>query len=57
VLGGGTGYEARTEGEFAAALAAALGDQSGLSLLHVYLPRSDCSRPLARLASRLAQRV
>ncbi|HEY2838132.1 MAG TPA: alpha-keto acid decarboxylase family protein, partial [Pirellulales bacterium] len=57
VLGGGTGYEVRTEGEFDAALRKAWADHSGLSLIQVHLPIDDCSAPLARLAERLSKRV
>ena len=57
VLGGGTGYEVRTEGEFDRALRAALADSSGMSLIQVHLPVDDCSHALARLARRLRARV
>jgi indolepyruvate decarboxylase len=57
VLGGGRGYEVRSEAEFAAALAAALADRSGMSLLNVHLARDDCSPALQRLAARLSARV
>jgi indolepyruvate decarboxylase len=57
VLGGGTGYEVRTEGEFDAALTAALADVRGMSLIQVHLPRNDCSQPLRRLAARLSMKI
>jgi indolepyruvate decarboxylase len=57
VLGGGTGYDVRTEGEFDAALARAWADTSGPSLIHVRLPRDDHSTALARLTERLSKRV
>jgi indolepyruvate decarboxylase len=57
VLGGGTGYEVRTEGEFDAALSAALRDTRAMSLIHVRLDRRDASVVLKRLALRLGQRV
>jgi indolepyruvate decarboxylase len=57
VLGGGRGYEARTEGEFDAALRSSWADTSGPSLIQVYLDRQDCSHALARLAERLGKRV
>ena len=38
VLGGGTGYEVRTEGEFDAALAKAWNDRSGASLIQAHIP-------------------
>ena len=56
VLGGGTGYEVRTEGEFDAALTAAWKSDS-LSLIHVHLPEGDCSETLKRLGKRLGERV
>ena len=57
LLGGGTGYEVRTEGEFDGALRQALADRSGLSLIHVHLDRHDASPALERLAKRLGARV
>jgi indolepyruvate decarboxylase len=57
VLGGGRGYEVRTEGEFDAALRAAWADASGVSLIQVHLRPDDHSAPLARLAERLGSRV
>ncbi len=57
VLGGGRGYEVRTEGEFDAALRAAWGDSRGMSLIHVHLDRNDCSKALERLARKLSTRV
>ena len=57
VLGGGTGYEVRTEGEFDAALAQAWADKSGMSLIQVHLSLNDCSTALERLAERLGRRV
>lgn len=57
VLGGGKGYEVRTEGEFDRALQAAWEDRSQMSLLHVHLDREDASEPLRRLAERLSDRI
>jgi indolepyruvate decarboxylase len=57
VLGGGTGYEVRTEGEFDAALRKAWADRSGFSLIQVHLAPDDASRALRRLAERLGRRV
>jgi indolepyruvate decarboxylase len=57
VLGGGTGYEVRTEGEFDRALEAAWEDNSGPSLIQVHLSKDDCSIALRRLAERLGRRV
>jgi indolepyruvate decarboxylase len=57
VLGGAKGYQARTEGEFDAALNAAWKDTSGPSILQVELDPKDCSRALERLAERMAKTV
>lgn len=57
VLGGGTGYEVRTEGQFDAALQTALADRQGMSLIQVHLDRHDCSLALERLAGKLGPRV
>jgi indolepyruvate decarboxylase len=57
VLGGGTGYEVRSEGEFDAAVRAALADTRAMSLIHVHLAPNDCSLALERLAKRLMLRV
>jgi indolepyruvate decarboxylase len=57
ILGGGTGYEVRTEGEFDAALTKAWSDKSGLSLIQVHLDPRDSSDALKRLAERLSHRV
>ena len=55
VLGGGKGYEIKTEAEFDAALNQAWNDRSGLSILHVHLDRTDASVALRRLAERFVQ--
>ena len=57
VLGGGTGYEIRTEGDFDAALNAAWQDTAGPSILHVHLDPKDCSHALARMAERMSKTV
>jgi indolepyruvate decarboxylase len=57
LLGGGTGYEVRTEGEFEAALTKAWADRSGMSLIHAHIPRMEASDALTRLAARLSERV
>jgi indolepyruvate decarboxylase len=57
VLGGGTGYEVRTEGEFDQALCRALADTAGLSIIRVHLGIEDRSLTLDRLAAGLAKRV
>jgi len=57
IFGSGTGYEVRTEGQFDAALRQALADTRAMSLIHVHLPRNDCSNALERLGRRLSARV
>ena len=57
VLGGGRGYEVRTEAELDAAINQAWADEDALSLIQVHLDTTDSSRPLRRLAERLGERV
>ncbi|HEX6963172.1 MAG TPA: thiamine pyrophosphate-dependent enzyme [Lacipirellula sp.] len=57
VLGGGTGYEVRTEGDFDRALNAAWQDRGGPSVLHVHLDPQDRSRALAKLAEMMQRTV
>jgi indolepyruvate decarboxylase len=57
MLGGGRGYDVRTEGEFDAALRAALDDKSQMSLLHIHLDVNDRSVTLERLTQKLRLRV
>jgi indolepyruvate decarboxylase len=57
VLGGGTGYEVRTEGDFDMALNAAWQDTTGPSILNVYLSQDDASHALSRMAERMAKTV
>jgi indolepyruvate decarboxylase len=57
LLGGGTGYEVRTEAEFDAALTEAWSDKSGFSLIQVHITDTDSSEPLKRLAERLGKRI
>jgi indolepyruvate decarboxylase len=57
VLGGGTGYEVRTEGEFDRALSLALADRSGMSLIRVHIGLEDRSLTLERLGAGLASRM
>jgi indolepyruvate decarboxylase len=57
VLGGGTGYEVRTEGEFDAALTKALADTTGLSIIRVHIGLEDRSLTLDRLAASLSKRI
>jgi indolepyruvate decarboxylase len=57
LLGGGTGYEVRTEGEFDAALGRAWNDRSAFSLIHAHIPKHDASDALRRLTERLSKRI
>jgi len=57
VLGGGTGCEVRTEGEFDAAIARALADTSGMNIIRVHIGAEDRSQTLDRLAAGMARRV
>ncbi len=57
VLGGGTGYEVRTEAEFDEALRRAWADRSGMSIIQVHIDESDHSSALNRLAEKLMKRV
>lgn len=57
VLGGGRGYEVRTEGEFDRALTEAWNDRKQMSLIHVHLGRKDASNALHRLADRLSKKI
>lgn len=57
LLGGGTGYEVRTEGEFDDALNRAWADHSGFSLIQAHIGDGDYSQPLRRLAERLGQQI
>jgi indolepyruvate decarboxylase len=57
VLGGGTGYLVRTEGDFNTALNAAWRDRSGPSIIQVLLDPHDASRALAKMAERMSKTV
>jgi len=57
VLGGGSGYEIRTEGEFDVALNKAWADRNGPSILQIHLDPNDCSRALAHMAARMSKTV
>jgi indolepyruvate decarboxylase len=57
VLGGGSGYEVRTEGEFDTALNKAWNDRHGASLIQAHIPLHDASDALKRLTERLSKRV
>jgi indolepyruvate decarboxylase len=57
VLGGGKGYQVRTEGDFDAALNAAWADRTGPAIMHVQLDPSDASPALQRLAGMMQKTV
>ena len=57
VLGGGTGHEVRTEGDFDRAIRAALAAPPGLHLIRVHLARDDFSPTVKRLGESLSKRL
>jgi len=57
LLGGGTGYEVRTEGEFDDALAKSLADESAMSVIRVHIGLDDHSTTLDRIGKGLRRRV
>jgi indolepyruvate decarboxylase len=57
LLGGGWGFEVRTEGELDQSLNAALAHQDAFSLINVHLDPFDVSPALKRLGERLAKRI
>ncbi|MDE2509059.1 MAG: alpha-keto acid decarboxylase family protein [Planctomycetota bacterium] len=57
VLGGGKGFEARTEGQLEAALEAALANTASFTILNVHLDKLDRSPALERLANKLSKIV
>jgi indolepyruvate decarboxylase len=57
VLGGGTGWEVRTEGEFDTAITRALADTTGMNIIRVHIGLEDRSTTLDRLAAGLAKKV
>jgi indolepyruvate decarboxylase len=57
ILGGGTGWDVRTEGEFDVALRTAIADEQAMSIIRVHIGLDDYSQTLNRLATRLARRV
>ena len=57
VLGGGIGFEVRTEAELDGALKAAVANTGGYSLLNVHLGQLDRSPALERLAQRMASKI
>jgi len=57
LLGGGWGFEVRTEGELDQSLNAALAHQDAFSLINVHLDPFDVSPALKRLGERLSKRI
>lgn len=57
LLGGGWGFEVRTEGELDQALKAAINNEDTFSLLNIHLEQNDISPALSRLAKRLSKRL
>jgi indolepyruvate decarboxylase len=57
LLGGGWGFEVRTEGDLEKALGAALANRDRFSLLNIHLEKTDISPALERLAKWLSKRV
>jgi indolepyruvate decarboxylase len=57
LLGGGWGFEVRTEGDLEKALNAALANSDRFSLLNVHLDPADISPSLRRLAESLSKRL
>ena len=57
LLGGGWGFEVRTENELDQALNASLSNQETFSLLNVHLQPNDISPALKRLAERMSQQL
>jgi len=57
LLGGGWGFEVRTEGDLEKALGAALANRGCFSLLNIHLEPTDISPALERLAKTLSKRI
>ena len=57
VLGGGTGYDVRTEGEFDAAITQSLADTRAMSVIRAHIAVDDHSTTLGRIGAGLAHRV
>lgn len=57
LLGGGWGFEVRTEGELDQALNAALANKDAFSIINVHLEPDDISQALKRLAEGLSKRL
>lgn len=57
LLGGGWGFEVRTEGELDQALKAALNNEDNFSLLNIHLEPHDISPALERLTNRMSKRL
>ena len=57
LLGGGKGFEVRTEGDFDQALSDAWAETATPSILHIHIDPQDCSQALQRLAAMMSQTV
>ncbi|WP_397569535.1 alpha-keto acid decarboxylase family protein [Schlesneria sp. T3-172] len=57
LLGGGWGFEVRTEGELDQSLNAAMANKDAFSILNVHLDPDDISKALQRLAEGLSKRL
>ena len=57
LLGGGTGWDVRTEGEFDEALTTALADEQAMNIIRVHIGLDDRSETLDRIAAGLARRL
>ena len=57
LLGGGWGFEVRTEGELDKALKAALANDDSFTILNVHLDKLDTSPALQRLGERLSKQI
>jgi indolepyruvate decarboxylase len=57
LLGGGVGFEVRTEGDLEMALQAALANGKSFSLLNIHLEPTDVSPALERLGRTLSKRI
>ncbi len=57
LLGGGRGFECRTEGEFHDALAAAVANRDSFTLINCHLDPLDTSPALIRLGERMSETI
>lgn len=57
LLGGGTGWDVRTEGEFDEALRVALADEQAMNIIRVHIGLDDRSQTLDRIAAGIARKI